>query len=100
MSSKFSSQPNYTPTPLSANADAVVTGPGIIHGIFVSTATTATIAVRDSLVNGSGGTVIIAAFPVVAGTFYPLDAFFALGCSITITGTCAYTALTAKANLA
>lgn len=101
MSSYIKTTPAYSPTPLSASADAVVSGPGVIHGIFVSSVSgSPTLAVRDSLVNGSGGTVIVATFIPVASTFYTLDAFFAIGCSITMGGTVVYTAMTNKANVA
>lgn len=57
-------------------------------GIFVATSSSGTIAISD------GATVVVAAFNVIAGTFYPLPFLLSTSCVITVTGTLNATAST------
>lgn len=100
MSSYIKNNPMYTPTAITTgNNDAIVTGAGVIHGIFVSAlGTNPTITVFDSLAHSTG--TIIATFVPTVG-FFQMDAIFTTGCSVTVggTGSTNITVLTAKANI-
>lgn len=99
MSSYAKTSSSYNPSPITTgNNDAIVTGAGILGGIFVSAlGSSPTITVYDDLNHGS--TAKIATFVPVVG-MYNLDMFFATGLSIVIggTGNTNITVLTGKAN--
>lgn len=71
----------------SGNVKAV---PGGLLGILCSASTSGTVALYDDAATGT--TVpIAAAFPVVAGTFYPLPICFANGLNVVLGGTASIT---------
>jgi hypothetical protein len=75
----------------------VRTGAYAMLGIFVSAASSGTIAIYD---DGTGGTSnpVVGSFPVVAGTWYPLPFDLVNGLSVVIGGTVAATASMARAS--
>lgn len=99
MTSSIKNLARYHPAAITTgNNDSLVTGPGILRGVFVSAlGTSPTITVYDSL-GHSSGTIIATFIPTVG--FFEMDAFFATGLSITIggTGSTNVTALYAAAN--
>lgn len=90
----FTANPEFTPNQLSASKNAIRTGPGILGGIFVSSASgSPTLTVYDGLT--SAGTKIIDTFIPVAATYYPMPASFLTGLSVVMGGTVSYTVMAA-----
>lgn len=83
--------PRYTYSQLAASTAAIKTGPGTLRSIFVSSASTGTLAVYDN--TAGSGTKIVDTFSVAAGVSYPFDAFFKTGLSVVVGGTVSYTVL-------
>jgi hypothetical protein len=92
---RWNSRFSYGAGPISATANIQPT-PGILHGVFVSAASsTPTITIYDSATTTTS-TTIISVFTPVAGTYYPLgDLFFKNGCYVVISGTVSATFSTA-----
>lgn len=82
---------------LSATADSIIGGPGVIRGIFVNSTSSGTLKLEDSATHGSGNVILNTFTPPAVG-FYEIDAFAAVDLSITIGGTINYTVMYAPAN--
>lgn len=90
----FTANPEFSAKQLSATANAIRTGNGIMGGIFVSSASgSPTLAVYDGLT--SGGTKLVDTFTPVAATYYPMPLSFTTGLTVVMGGTVSYTVFSA-----
>lgn len=98
MSSQIKNSGRYTYTHMSATAN-IMAVPGIVHGVFVSAASsTPTITVYDSATTGTS-TKIIDTFTPAAAAYYNFgDVFAQTGAYVVISGTVSATFATAAAN--
>jgi hypothetical protein len=75
---------------LTGSTSAIKSGPGVLIGIFVSSSTSGTLKIYDSLTQAN--TIIVnTTATLVGGTFYRIPARFTTGLSITIGGTIDFT---------
>jgi hypothetical protein len=79
----------YSYKPITASGN-VCNSDGILGGIFVASASGATIAIYDDAGTGTA-TPVVAAFAPMAGTYYPLPFGVSAGINVVVTGTLAAT---------
>lgn len=76
---------SFVPKQVSASGN-VLSGDGIIGGVFCSSSTAGTLAIYDDAAAGTT-TKIVDTFTLVAGTWYPLPFAVAKGINLVIGGT-------------
>ena len=79
----------YSAVPLAASGLAK-TGPGVLGGILVSTSSSLTVKVWDSL-TATGTVIVETTAALTAGQFLRITAGFGVGCFVTIGGTGTFT---------
>lgn len=82
---------NYTNVVNGSIAQNIAKNPTALVGIFVSSATGATVAVFDDSATGSGTTIVAAFTPNTTICWYPMPFQTRNGIAVSITGTCSYT---------